>query len=405
MRVLYIITQGEQGGGQKNVFDLAVGMKQKGHEVFVAVGEIENEGDKWLHAELEKNGIPKSNLLELKKLQREVKPFRDIKSLFEVIKLLKNIKPDIVHLHSSKAGVVGALACFLSRVKSVYTVHGFVFLEPMNIIKKIIYISLEFCSSLFRKFTILISEKDISVGKKLFILRGTPPFQGGARGGYKLIYNGVSEKSKENMLSRDEAREFLFGKIQPHLTSPINRGGTIKIVGTISNLYKTKGLEYLIDAASDMTKAGQSSQNTLFFVLGFGSEKYQQELQNKINSLGLQNNFFLFGKTPAAYKYLKAFDLFTLTSVKEGLPYTLLEAKMAGVPILATSVGGIPEMAKNFPINLVESKNVLEIKNKIVEILEDKEGKFKVNNKLPEVYSLQNMLDETEKVYNIIHEK
>jgi glycosyltransferase involved in cell wall biosynthesis len=397
MRVLYIITQGEQGGGQKNVFDLAVGMSQKGHEVFVAVGEIENEGDKWLFQELQKNEIKKDNLIELKKLQREVKPLRDISALFEIIKLLKKVKPDIVHLHSSKAGVVGALACFFARVRSVYTVHGFVFLEPMNIIKKLIYISLEFSSSLFRKFTILISEKDILVGKKFFILRNQKK--------YNLIYNGVSEKTKENMLSGEEAREFLFGKIQPHLTSPINKGGTIKIVGTISNLYKTKGLEYLIDAASAVATASQDSRNTLFFVLGFGSEKYQQELQERINSLGLKNNFFLLGKTPSAYKYLKAFDLFTLTSVKEGLPYTLLEAKMAGVPILATSVGGIPEMAKNFKINLVESKNVLEIKNKIVEILGDKDRKFEVDDKLPEVYSLQNMLDETEKVYNTIHEK
>ena len=70
MRVLYIITQGEQGGGQKNVLDLALGMKEKGHEVYLAVGEIENESDKWLFKELENSpfqegGIKKENFFSL----------------------------------------------------------------------------------------------------------------------------------------------------------------------------------------------------------------------------------------------------------------------------------------------------------------------------------------------------
>lgn len=386
MRILYIITQGEQGGGQKNVLDLALGMKEKGHQVYVAVGEIENEGDKWLFTELEIGGIPKENLLELKQLQREVKPARDLSAVSEIIHLFKKIKPEIVHLHSSKAGVVGGLACaiynmFFGKVKSVYTVHGFVFLEPMNIVKKIIFICLEFVSSICRNFTILISPLDIQAGKKFWILRN--------RKKYKTIYNGLTEKIKSEMLSREEARKYLVEKIPP---LPFGKANA-NIVGTISNLYRTKGLEHLIDAAK---KVVAEKGNTIFVVLGFGDENYKKELEERIKQNKLEDNFFFLGRTPSAFKYLKGFDVFTLTSVKEGLPYTLLEARMSGVPILASSVGGIPEMAKNFDINLVPVGDVDKIAEKILNILS---SKAKTSDELPKVYSLENMLNETEGVY------
>lgn len=401
MRVLYIITQGEQGGGQKNVFDLATGMHELGHEVYVTVGEIENEGDKWLHSELEKVGIQQENLLVIKNLQREVKPLRDFKSLLEIYKLFKKLKPDVVHLHSSKAGVVGALASFLynitppglpfkkvRKISTVYTVHGFVFLEPVNLLKKTFYIFLEFVSSLCRNFTILITELDIKVGKKFFILRNQEK--------YKLIYNGITEKNKGEMLERAETRKYLFEKIG--LVD-----GRQKIVGTISNLYKTKGLEYLIDAAGKVCSVGAAEgrpqQNPLFVVLGFGDENYKKELLERVKKNNLENNFFLLGKTPGAFKYLKGFDLFTLTSVKEGLPYTLLEAKMAGLPILASRVGGIPEINKYIDMTLVETKNVKQISEKITELLD--KGTI-VDGTLPQVYSLENMIRETENVYKTL---
>ncbi len=387
MKILYVVTQGEQGGAQKYISDLAPEMLKKGYEIFVAVGEIENEGDKWLFLQLEKSGIKKENLFEIKSHQREIKLFRDIKSVWDFFKLYKKINPDVVHLNSSKSGVVGAVASFLSstlpgsvqlKSKCIFTVHGFVFLEPMNILKKLFFIFLEIISSVFRTHTILITEKDVSVGKKYFILRN--------KNKYSLIQNGV-KYLQVKMLEKKEARKYIFEKIN-------KKDEEQKVVGTISNLYKTKGLEYLIEAAA---KILQKFPETIFLVLGFGEDKYREELQEKINKLKMKDNFFLLGKTPDAYKYLKAFDVFTLTSLKEGLPYTLLEAKMAGVPIVATSVGGIPEMAEQFEINLVQSKNVEEISGVINKLLLD--NSLPRNTDLPEIYKLETMCKKTEEVY------
>ncbi len=387
MKLLYVITQGEQGGGQKYVLDLATEMQRKGNEVFVAVGEMPEVKDKWLFENLKRVGVKEGNLFEVKSHQREIKIWRDTKSVFEFVKLYRKVQPDIVHLNSSKAGFVGAIAGFLTGIKTVYTVHGFVFLEPMNFIKKFIYIFLEFTSARLRNFTILITQKDIDVGERFVVLWG--------KKNYELIYNGVKDL-REKMLRRDEGRKYIFDKIN-------KKDDGQKIVGTIANLFKTKGLEYFIDAAVIVVNgSSKGAGDFLFVVLGFGPEEYRNELQDRINKLGLQNNFFLLGKTPDAFKYLKGLDLFALSSVKEGLPYCLLEASMANIPIVATSVGGIPEMAQHIKINLVDSQNSAKLAGKIldeVQIVVDEVQNGEVLTPFPEIFKLENMINKTLEVY------
>lgn len=372
MKILYVITQGEQGGGQKYVLELAEKVARE-HEVFVGIGRIENEEDKWLFEKLESVGVKSKNIFEIKNLQREIKPVLDFKALLEMRRLFKKLNPDVIHLNASKAGVVGAVASVFTKTKVVYTVHGWVFLEPMNPIKKLIYIFLELVSAKLRDTTIFITEKDVEAAEKFKIVL--------SRENRTLIYNGIDESRNENILSREESRKFIFEKIGMRDTGQ-------KIVGTISNLFKTKGLEYLIDAAKDV--------GALFVVFGFGDEKYRQELQDKINKNGLQNNFFLLGRVPDAYKYLRGLDVFTLTSVKEGLPYSILEASLANLLIVATSVGGVPEVARNIKISLVESQNVQQIRSAIVESLNNPEQR---KSEFNQIYSLEGMVQQTLQVY------
>jgi glycosyltransferase involved in cell wall biosynthesis len=384
MKILYFVTQGEQGGAQKYVADLANGIltspltRLRGVEVFVATGIQKESKDKWLFETLENSGVKKDNLFEIKNHVREISLVKDFLGLLDLIKIIRKVKPDVLHTNSSKAGLIGAIAGFLTRTKTVFTVHGFFFLEPMGLPKKVLFIFIEFFSSLLRSFTILISEKDILVGKKFWILRNTEKF--------KLIYNGVDDKLKENILDKESARKYIFEKIGI-------QDNAEKIIGTIANLYRTKGLEYFIDSAKLVL---DKKPNTLFVVLGFGEESYRKELEEKILANGLSQNFFLLGRTPFAYRYLKAFDLFTLTSVKEGLPYTLLEAKMAGVKIVATKVGGIEEMSKSFEITLAEPKNSKDISDKFLESLEKNQD---TDNSLPKIFHIDNMLNETLAVY------
>ena len=128
-KILYLITQSEWGGAQRYIFDLATNLPLNRYEISVAAG-----GNQKLHTKLDEKNIKS---YKLKNLVREINPIKDLKAYFEIKRLLKEVKPDILHLNSSKAGIIGAIASKHAGVKKIiYTVHGFVFNEPMPSWKK-----------------------------------------------------------------------------------------------------------------------------------------------------------------------------------------------------------------------------------------------------------------------------
>ncbi|MFA6322578.1 MAG: glycosyltransferase family 4 protein [Candidatus Buchananbacteria bacterium] len=338
-KILYIITQSEFGGAGRYVFDLATALAKE-FEVVVAAG-----GQEELFDLLESAGI---KTFRLKHLVREIDPINDLAAVWEIKKLIKTLRPDVVHLNSSKAGVVGALGAKLAGIKKVvYTAHGFVFNEPLPWMKKNLYIFLERFTAKFKTAIICVSEFDRQTGLKYKIASDKK---------LVTIYNGIE---MIDFLNRKTAREKLGLPAENF------------IVGTIANFYPTKGLNYLIAAAAEVIK---QNPNIIFQLIGFGD--LADQLQAEVKKYNLENNFKIFdGKilNGQGKIYLKAFDAFALSSVKEGLPYTILEAMQAGLPIVATKVGGIPETIQNEKNGLlVESKNSQAIAKAILRIANDK---------------------------------
>jgi glycosyltransferase involved in cell wall biosynthesis len=378
MKLLYIITQGENGGAQKNVFDLATFANDK-FEVTVATGEVQSEKDNWLKNKLLENGFESSQLYNFKNLIRNISPIHDLKAFLEIYNYIKKENFDIVHLHSSKAGVLGSLAGKLAGAKVVYTVHGFVFQEPMSILKKYFYIFAEILSSFFIDYHICVSQKDLKIGEQKYILRDPKR--------YNVIYNGINANANL-LLEKDAARKFITKKIEQGLDEDD------VIFGTIANLYVAKGLTYYVQAAKILKeKVGEK-----FVCVIFGEGKLHTELENKIKELGLDQNFYLLGRTENAVQYLPGLDAFVLPSVKEGLPYALVEATLAELPIIATNVGGIPEMSRNFKMNLVEAKNPQELSDEML-LLTDKQARNAAKSSFNEIFSLNKMAEKTLEVY------
>ena len=163
MKILHIITQGENGGAQKNVLDTVSALSHHGHDIFVMTGEQKNPHDQWLFEKLKKQGFTNNKLSVCRYLARDIHILRDIRALINLYRYIKKNKFDIVHLHSTKAGVLGAIAGKLAGSRIVYTVHGFVFQEPMSVVKKLLYITIELCSSFFIDTYICVSEKDLEI--------------------------------------------------------------------------------------------------------------------------------------------------------------------------------------------------------------------------------------------------
>lgn len=333
-KILYIITQSEWGGASRYVFDLATNLqKSQDYQIHVAAGY---NGP--LFTRLEAQNLPTTRL---KHLVRSINPYHDLMAYFELKKILRHIKPDIVHLNSSKAGFIGALAAKNCGVKTIiYTAHGFVFNEPLSAGKKWLYKKIELFSSKIIDKIICVSDKDRQTG----IAAGIEPNK------LATIHNGIDTGIQ--FLPKEKARNFFITKIPNYQNS--------KLLVSIANFYPTKGLDVLIEAIAKI--------DALLVIIGAGPE--EKNLRLRTYDLGLEKKVFFAGSIENASQYLKAFDLFVLPSRKEGLPYALLEAAAAGIPIVATKVGGVPEIIQD-GINgyLAEPNDPNHLANKINQAL------------------------------------
>ncbi len=432
-KILYIITQSEFGGAQRYIFDLATHIKNEFDVVVAAGPPATPTAQQWRASENPDGELfqrLKSKNIEsryLSRLKRRLNPFRDIIAIFQLRRLIKKERPDIIHLNSSKAGVLGSLAAKLTAYgpkKVIYTAHGWAFNEP-GWLRRFIYFLAERLTVSLKDRIICVSDYD----RRIAIKRGFPEMK------LITIHNGLDFDSLK-FLEKEQAREKLSTNHLSLITSA--KGGSASggnhslVVGTIANLYPTKGIEYLIEAANVIKtnhsslsssarggslagrQAGAFGGNLSFLVIGEGPER--KKLEKLIKKYDLGANFFLLGHLPDARQYLKAFDVFVLPSVKEGFPYAILEAMTAGVPIVASEVGGIPEMISLHlsSVNerttltepaffLSEPKNSQQLAENILYFLNNPEAAVRLAGKAQEVvkisFGLNQMVQKTTQVY------
>lgn len=314
--ILFVITQGGPwGGAQRYVYDIAIVAAEHFH-VVVAIGESKGSHD--LQQRLKDQRI---EVVQLKYLRRDISPIYDILALFECKKLYKRHKPTIVHLNSTKAGIIGSIAKRLNLrnpiFSVVYTVHGWIFSEPMSKRKKTLYRFLEHMSMKQKDRLIVLSEQERNLAEEMLVI---------APNKLSVIPHGIDPPT--DVLPRDVARANLRELLQTPLVEDCYW------IGAIANFYPTKGLDILIQAVAE-----NRTKNIHAILIGDGPERFH--LETLIKKLDVSSFVTLAGFIPNAASLLPAFDLFVNASRKEGLPYALLEAAIHGVPVIATDVGGV----------------------------------------------------------------
>lgn len=315
-QILYIITKGNMGGAQKYVLQLALEAKERGWQPSVAVGEGHLLKDK-----LREKDIPVFNI---KNLQRDVNFVSDIKSFFEIIKVIKKTRPTTVHLNSSKIGAIGAMAARMCGVKNIiFTAHGWAFNEERSFLSKL-FIKISYLA------TIVLSHKIIMVSQHTKEQGAIIPFFNFFDKKILVIKNGVEDI---NFFEKEESRSFFQDKFKISQDK--------KIIGTLAELHPIKGLKYLIEAA-ELFFQKSNNQDYVFLILGDGQEKTQ--LEKIISKKSLESKVILGGFLNDASLYLKGFDFFVLSSLSEAMPLSILEAGQAGLPIISTKVGGVSEI-------------------------------------------------------------
>ena len=376
IKILLVVTQSDWGGAQRYVFDLATNLNKEKFTVIVAAGA---SPDGELFRRLKEKSI---RTIFLQNLRRSFGPFANLKFTAELRRLIAAEKPDIIHFNSTNAGVFGPPAAKIFPAappapKVVYTAHGFPFNEP-GIFKKILYVPLEFFAGFFRDKIICVSEADRHSALKYRI---APP------GKLAVVHNGVDPNFP--FFSAEEARRRLGISL---------RNGEL-LIGAIVNFYPNKGLEYLIDAAALVLK---NRPNVKFILVGAGPEK--EKLEKQIRNLNVQNEFSLLPYQEDGGRFLPAFDVVVSSSVKEGLPYALIEAALAGRPVVAADTGGCGEIVKDGETGiLVPAKNP----EKLAEAIEALIGDEKLRKRMGEdarrraekEFAIERMIGETERVF------
>lgn len=375
-KILYIITKSNWGGAQRYVFDLATNLPKNQFETIVACG-----GNGLLIEKLEKSGI---RVIKIPYLERNINIMKEVLSLFSLWKIFKKEKPDIIHLNSSKVGGLGALAAQTynlqlttnNKAKIIFTAHGWPFNEDRNFLNRFIIWFLSWLTAVFSTKIIVLTKTDLASATKFLFLPDDK---------FRLIPNGVN-KTTVTFLPREQARKELGLELEP----------STALIGGITEFTKNKGVQYLIEAAKDLPESVRIA------FIGDGEEK--NEMETLAKKLGLKNRVHFLGFKDNAAQYLKAFDIFVFPSLKEGLPYAILEAGLAELPIATSNIGGIPDIITNEENGLlVEPKNPPELARAIKKLLENKEGREqfgqKISEKIKTEFSFARMLEKTIKLY------
>jgi len=381
-KILFVITKSNFGGAQRYVYELATRFKSEGYDAAVALG-----GDGLLKTKLEADGVP---VFQIDAAQRDISITKEFKVLWRLFCIMRKFRPEIVHLNSPKIGGLGAVAARLCSVrKIVYTNHGWPFKEVRPEIQLILIRMFSWLTVFLGGTTIVLSESDYDAVKRWPLI------------GKKLVIvpNGLSPFTAKN---KDEALERLIGKAKADRVAA--EGWTV--IGTISELHKNKGLDYALEGIRLYVEHIETDTHIkpafIYVIMGEGERR--AELEAQIREKGLEGHVVLAGKIDDAREYLTAFDIFLLASVKEGLPYAILEAGYAGVPVISTSVGGIPGVIKNLETGLlIPPARPTEIKNALIYIEEHPEIKATLaaalKKEVAETYDFDIVAKKIEAVY------
>lgn len=312
-RILLLVTQADWGGVQSFLIRFASGLMHEGHEVLLAAG---GEGELWDAAA--RHGIPTRRLTHVR---REISPVEDWMAIGEIGRLIREFRPDAIHLNSSKMGVLGSIAARRLRPTPsslrphvAYRIGGWSFLEPMPEWKRWIYRAAERHTAKYKDVIITVHPGDEKLARALEIV---------PREKIMTVPNGLDVASFVSKLqTRDASRSML------HVSN------SSFVFGTVANAYPTKALLPYLDV---LKRLCDEDRNVIAVILGDGPEF--EALQKKRDVLGLTDRVILTGHRDDAATLYSAFDLFVLQSRKEGMPWTLLEAMAAGIPSVATDVG------------------------------------------------------------------
>ncbi|MBX3415183.1 MAG: glycosyltransferase family 4 protein [Pirellulales bacterium] len=319
MRVAHVITRLILGGAQENtLFNCEDLLRHYGDEVLLITGPaVGPEGS--LLERAERSGVP---LAVIPALQRAIHPWHDWRASGQLKRVLREFRPDVVHTHSAKGGLLGRAAAWRLGVPAViHTVHGAPYYPYQSkLAQKFIYVCERWAA---KRCDALISVADAMT--EMLVRDGVAP-----REKFTTIYSGM------------EVDPFLHGEQhRQRMRAELGFGSEVFVIGKIARLFHLKGHEFVIAAAKQVVKL---RSDVRFLFVGDGI--LREQLEREVRDAGLSAYFHFAGLVPPEQipAYLSAMDALVHTSLREGLARALPQALISGKPALSYDIDGAREV-------------------------------------------------------------
>ncbi len=354
MKIIHIITRLILGGAQENTLITCKMLAERGHDVTLITGPaLGPEGELFNHAKGQGYEI-----LVVDRLRRAINPYNDAVSYLQIKRLLRELRPDVVHTHSAKAGILGRFAGYTLKDKFsenlpavVHTIHGLAFHPYQSGLLNKFYIAIE--KSTAKRTDFFISVADAMTEQATAVGIGTPER-------YVTAYSAIEEDDFLTPISQERRIEF-------RRKHGIAENSVVLV--SIARLFMLKGHEYIVESAKELSR---QFENCVWLFVGDGNLSAQ--LKEQACRLGLSERIKFAGLLPPREIPLaiQSSDILVHCSLREGLARALPQGMLCGKPAISFDVDGAREVVNENTGRLIEPKNVEELIKACAELIEDK---------------------------------
>ncbi len=323
-KILYVITRAERGGAQSHVLEL-LNASRKLYQVALATGE-----PGFLAEEARALDIP---VFLMRHLVPQLSLVNDCSAIGELMAIVRDLRPQLIHAHSSKAGLVARVVARIRHIPCIFTAHGWAFSEGVSLPRKCVALPSEWLAGHLGAVTIAVSQYDSALALRCGV---------GSVSRIETIPNGISD--------------------DPSRASP--QAGNPPVIAMVARFSPQKDHITLLRALSKVQAP--------FHLRLAGEGPLLEEARACAEQLGLSARIEFLGECANISGLLADTQIFTLISRYEGLPISILEALRAGLPIVATHTGGISEAVRHGHNGfLVRRSDVPELRNALTSLLSD----------------------------------
>jgi len=393
-KVTHIITRLDMGGSAQNTLLTALHHDSQHYKVWLIKGStlesaMTKAETKLVADQLETAKEKNIEIIDIPSLVRRISPINELRALVALYRHIRKIEPHIVHTHTSKAGLLGRLAAWLARVPIViHTPHGHVFYGHFGRSLARIFLQMEKLLGKITHHQIALTPEECNDYLKLRVSHPSNT---------SVIHSGV------------DVRRFIEGaKHRTRKRKELGIPPDSLLIGYVGWLIPIKGVTYLVNA---MARVAEKYPKSLLILVGKGDDKGEEEikLKEQVERAGLTDKVIFLGWRPDVAEIMGCLDIFVLPSLNEGMGRVLVEAMAAGLPIVASRVGGIPDLVKDGKNGLlVPPADASDLEKAISVLLEDKAQRKRMGGagkKMCRLYSAEAMVEQIDNLYTKLLQK